>query len=233
MQLTLWTYEGPSHIGAMRVVAAMTGVHFVLHAPQGDSYADLLFTMIERGRKRPPVTYTSFQARDLAGNTSEMFKTAARDAIARFQPQALVVGSSCTAELLQDDTGGLSRAMGLSIPVIPVELSAFLRKENWGAGETFYQLVRGLAGPHVPAPGTVRPPGPRGGGRAATCSAPPRSASAIATTSSKSPVCSTGLASTSMSAPRSAPARPISPAWARPTSTSCSTPRWRCRRRNG
>ncbi|MEO0035491.1 MAG: light-independent protochlorophyllide reductase,B subunit [Pseudomonadota bacterium] len=162
MQLTLWTYEGPSHIGAMRVVAAMTGVHFVLHAPQGDSYADLLFTMIERGRKRPPVTYTSFQARDLAGSTSEMFKTAARDAIARFQPQALVVGSSCTAELLQDDTGGLSRAMGLPIPVIPVELSAFLRKENWGAGETFYQLVRGLAGPHVPAPGAPRPARPEG-----------------------------------------------------------------------
>jgi len=158
MQLTLWTYEGPSHIGAMRVVAAMTGVHFVLHAPQGDSYADLLFTMIERGRKRPPVTYTSFQARDLAGNTSELFKTAARDAIARFQPQALVVGSSCTAELLQDDTGGLGRAMGLPIPVIPVELSAFLRKENWGAGETFYQLVRGMAGPQVPPPGATRPP---------------------------------------------------------------------------
>ena len=48
MQLTLWTYEGPPHIGAMRVATAMTDVHYVLHAPQGDTYADLLFTMIER-----------------------------------------------------------------------------------------------------------------------------------------------------------------------------------------
>jgi len=157
MQLTLWTYEGPSHIGAIRVAAAMTGVHFVLHAPQGDSYADLLFTMIERGQKRPPVTYTSFQGRELATNTSELFKTAARDAIERYKPQALLVGSSCTAELIQDDTGGLARAMNLSIPVVPVELSAFMRKENWGANETFYQLVRALAGPHVPPPGTPRP----------------------------------------------------------------------------
>ena len=43
----------------------MQGVHYVLHAPQGDTYADLLFTMIERASKRPPVTYTTFQARDL------------------------------------------------------------------------------------------------------------------------------------------------------------------------
>ena len=37
MQLTLWTYEGPPHIGAMRICAAMKGVHYVLHAPQGDT----------------------------------------------------------------------------------------------------------------------------------------------------------------------------------------------------
>ena len=48
MQLTLWTYEGPPHVGAMRIAASMKGVHYVLHAPQGDTYADLLFTMIER-----------------------------------------------------------------------------------------------------------------------------------------------------------------------------------------
>ena len=54
MQLTLWTYEGPPHIGAMRIATAMQDVHYVLHAPQGDTYADLLFTMIERLPRRPP-----------------------------------------------------------------------------------------------------------------------------------------------------------------------------------
>ena len=53
MQLTLWTYEGPPHIGAMRVATGMSGLHFVLHAPQGDTYADLLFTMIERRARAP------------------------------------------------------------------------------------------------------------------------------------------------------------------------------------
>jgi len=125
----------------------MRDVHYVLHAPQGDTYADLLFTMIERLAKRPPVTYTTFQARDLGGDTAELFKNAAREAFERFNPKAMLVGASCTAELIQDDPGGLSKALALPIPVIPLELPSYQRKENWGAAETFYQLVRNLARP--------------------------------------------------------------------------------------
>jgi len=131
----------------MRVATAMRDVHYVLHAPQGDTYADLLFTMIERLAKRPPVTYTTFQARDLGGDTAELFKNAAREAFERFNPKAMLVGASCTAELIQDDPGGLSKALALPIPVIPLELPSYQRKENWGAAETFYQLVRNLARP--------------------------------------------------------------------------------------
>ena len=161
MQLTLWTYEGPPHVGAMRIATAMRGVHYVLHAPQGDTYADLLFTMIERRDRRPPVTYTTFQARDLGGDTAELFKSAARDAYARFQPQAMLVGASCTAELIQDDPGGLARALKLPIPVVALELPSYQRKENWGAAETFYQLVRAF----TPAQGAA----PSREGRRPTC----------------------------------------------------------------
>ena len=157
MQLTVWTYEGPPHVGAMRIATAMEGVHYVLHAPQGDTYADLLFTMIERRSKRPPVTYTTFQARDLGADTAELFKNAVRDAFERFKPQALLVGASCTAELIQDDPGGLARALDLPIPVVPLELPSYQKKENWGAAETFYQLVRTLAGPHAPPAGSAKP----------------------------------------------------------------------------
>jgi light-independent protochlorophyllide reductase subunit B len=145
MQLTLWTYEGPPHVGAMRIATAMRDVHYVLHAPQGDTYADLLFTMIERSNQRPPVTYTTFQARDLGGDTAELFKTATREAYERFQPKAMMVGASCTAELIQDDPAGLAQALDLPIPVVALELPAYQRKENWGAAETFYQMVRALA----------------------------------------------------------------------------------------
>ncbi|MFN7631881.1 MAG: ferredoxin:protochlorophyllide reductase (ATP-dependent) subunit B [Cyanobacteriota bacterium] len=157
MELTLWTYEGPPHVGAMRIAASMEGVHYVLHAPQGDTYADLLFTMIERRDRRPPVTYTTFQARDLGGDTAELVKRTIAQAVERFQPEALLVGESCTAELIQDQPGALAAGMDLGgIPMVSLELPAYSKKENWGAAETFYQLVRGLLKEQMPPPGTPK-----------------------------------------------------------------------------
>ncbi len=152
MKLTLWTYEGPPHVGAMRVATAMRDVHYVLHAPQGDTYADLLFTMIERLGKRPPVTYTTFQARDLGSDTAQLFQNAVREAYERYKPQAMMVGSSCTAELIQDDPGGLAASMQMSVPVVPLELPSYQKKENWGAAETFYQMVRAMCAGRTRAP---------------------------------------------------------------------------------
>ncbi|MCV2875975.1 ferredoxin:protochlorophyllide reductase (ATP-dependent) subunit B [Rhodobacteraceae bacterium XHP0102] len=147
MKLTVWTYEGPPHVGAMRVATAMRGLHYVLHAPQGDTYADLLFTMIERRDHRPPVSYTTFEGRDLGADTAGIFRDTCRAAYDRFLPQAMIVGASCTAELIQDDPGGLAETMGLPIPVIPLELPSYQRKENFGTDETFFQIVKALAKP--------------------------------------------------------------------------------------
>jgi light-independent protochlorophyllide reductase subunit B len=128
----------------MRIATAMRDVHYVLHAPQGDTYADLLFTMIERRDRRPPVTYTTFQARDLGGDTAQLLQSAMVEAYERFKPSAMLVGASCTAELIQDDPAGLAQALQLPIPVVPLELPSYQRKENWGASETFFRLVRAL-----------------------------------------------------------------------------------------
>jgi light-independent protochlorophyllide reductase subunit B len=43
---------------------------------------------------------------------------------------------------------------------VAVDLPAYQRKENWGAAETFYQLVRALAGPSAPPTGAKRPARP-------------------------------------------------------------------------
>jgi len=158
MELTVWTYEGPPHVGAMRIANALEGVHYVLHAPQGDTYADLLFTMIERRDRRPAVSYTTFQARDLGSDTAELFKEAVREARERFAPDAMLVGASCTAELIQDDPGGLAKALNLDVPVVALELPSYQRKENWGAAETFYQVVRQL----TEAPEATRAENPSG-----------------------------------------------------------------------
>jgi light-independent protochlorophyllide reductase subunit B len=103
--------------------------------------------MIERRNHRPPVTYTTFQARDLGSDTANLFKKSCQDAYDRFKPEAMIVGASCTAELIQDDPGGMAETMNLPCPVIPLELPSYQRKENFGADETFFQIVRHLAKP--------------------------------------------------------------------------------------
>lgn len=158
MELTVWTYEGPPHVGALRVAASMRDVHLVLHAPQGDTYADLLFTMIERDKKRPPVTYTTFQARDLGGSTAERFLNTLQSAYEHHKPKLIMVADSCTAELLQDQPGTLATSAGLPIPVVPIEMAAYSRKENWGASETFFQLVRAMLAGRRPEPADADEP---------------------------------------------------------------------------
>ncbi len=157
MQLTLWTYEGPTHVGAMRIATSMQDVHYVLHAPQGDTYADLLFTMIERRNKRPPVTYTTFQARDLGGDTAGLVIDTIQEAYDRFKPNALLVGESCTAELIQDQPGALAAGMELPVPIVPLELPAYSKKENWGASETLYYLIRTVLAEQIQQPVERKP----------------------------------------------------------------------------
>ncbi|MGL6132721.1 MAG: nitrogenase component 1, partial [Prochlorococcaceae cyanobacterium] len=43
------------------------------------------------------------------------------------------------------------------VPVVSLDLPAYSKKENWGAAETLYQLVRGLLKGQVPAPGSPKP----------------------------------------------------------------------------
>jgi len=81
----------------------------------------------------------------LGSDTANLFKQACLAAYERYKPELLLVGASCTAELIQDDPGGLAEALGLPIPVVALELPSYQRKENFGADETFFQIVKALA----------------------------------------------------------------------------------------
>ena len=184
MQLTLWTYEGPPHVGAMRVATAMQGLHYVLHAPQGDTYADLLFTMIERRGARPPVTYTTFQARDLGGDTAELFKTSAARRIRAFR-----AASHDRRRILHSraHSGRPGRPRQGSQPADPGHCAwncRPIRKKKTGARR------RPSIGSRAIFAGQRRGSQLPERSQAATYSARRRSASVIATTCAKSPACS-------------------------------------------
>ena len=48
----------------------------------------------------------------------------------RFNPEALLVGESCTAELIQDQPGALAQGMGFNIPIVNLELPAYSKKKT-------------------------------------------------------------------------------------------------------
>lgn len=144
MKLTSWTYEGPSHIGAMHIATAMADLHYVLHAPQSESCTDHLFALTERHHQPPPITHTAFGASNVDTRAAELFKTSVHEAYECFTPSAMIVSISSTAKPIQDDAEGLAKALDLPIPIIPLRLSSYQNKENWGASETFHQIVRHL-----------------------------------------------------------------------------------------
>ena len=174
------------------IATAMEGLHYVLHAPQGDTYADLLFTMIERRAKRPPVTYTTFQARDLGGDTAELFKTAAPRRL-----RALPAAGDARRRLLhrRADPGRSRRPRQGAGPADPGRAAGAARptrRRRTGARPRPSTSWSAPWPDPAPAAGTKRAAREPARGPAATSSAPPPSASATATTSPRSPACSAG-----------------------------------------
>ena len=80
-----------------------------------------------------------------------------KEAVERFKPKTLLVGESCTAELIQDQPGALAKGMGFDMPIVNLELPAYSKKENWGASETFYQLTRTLLNDKVSSSDKISP----------------------------------------------------------------------------
>ena len=139
----------------------------------------------------------------------------------------MLVGASCTAELIQDDPGGLAAALGLPIPVVAARAAGLPAQGELGRGRDLLSAgARARRPSALPAPRhDARTPA---AGRAATCSARPRSASATATTS-REVARAAGRARRRRQRRRAArrhAGRPRAPA-ARPTSTSCSIRRSR------
>ena len=174
------------------------------------------------------MTYTTFQARDLGGDTAELFKNAVREAYERFRPQAMLVGASCTAELIQDDPGGLATRAGSAGAGHRARTAGVSEKGELGRGGNVLSVgarARSVAVRRV-----------RRIARQPRCNILGPTALGFRhrdDVRGDHRVCSAASASRSTSSRRSARRPPISRGSATPISMSCCTRRSRCRRRNG
>lgn len=157
MRLHYWTYEGPAHVGACRVGTSVNGVHTVLHAPGGDSYTSVLFTMIERQCGFPAVTNVSYGRKEVSTTGIDRMMTVVEQVEHSHHPKVIQVIPTCTSNLLKEDVGGaLNRLQSkCDAQLVFLQLNAFCEKEDQGADMTFGGLVESLAtgsGERTPEP---------------------------------------------------------------------------------
>ncbi|QUW00859.1 ferredoxin:protochlorophyllide reductase (ATP-dependent) subunit B [Chloracidobacterium sp. MS 40/45] len=157
MRLHYWTYEGPAHVGACRVGTSIPGVHTVLHAPGGDSYTSVLFTMIDRQCGFPSVTNVSYGRKEVSTTGVDRMMTVVEQVERTHKPRVIQVIPTCTSNLLREDVGGALNRLQTTCDakLLFLQLNAFCEKEDQGADMTFAGLVEHLAtgtGERTPEP---------------------------------------------------------------------------------
>jgi light-independent protochlorophyllide reductase subunit B len=153
MRLAYWMYEGTAHHGVGRIANSLKGDHAVFHAPQGDSYVNAIFSMLERATDFPAMTTSTVSGRDLAMGTVALPDTL-RAVDQRHQPELIVVSASCSTILLQENLEMLAQSAETDADVLVYDANPYRMGEVAAAEGLFTTLVQRYA---APTPRTARP----------------------------------------------------------------------------
>lgn len=148
MRLALWMYEGTAHHGVGRIANSMQKVHAVFHAPQGDDYVNPIFTMLERTPAFPQMTTSVVSGRDLSQGTIRLPETL-RQVEAKLHPELIVICSSCSTILLQEDLQVVADSTGTEAEVFVYDANPYRMQEITAAEGLFTELVKRYARPQT------------------------------------------------------------------------------------
>jgi light-independent protochlorophyllide reductase subunit B len=151
MRLDYWMYQGTAHHGVARITNSLRGVFGVFHAPQGDDYINSIFTMLERTPDFPRMTTSVVSGRDLAQGTISLPLTL-REVDAQFHPELIVVSTTCSTTLLQEDLQRVADNAGVNAKVIIFDANPYRMQEVVAAEGVFTLLVKQLASAQLPTP---------------------------------------------------------------------------------
>ncbi len=146
MRLALWMYEGTAHHGVGRITNSMRNVHAVFHAPQGDDYVTPIFSMLERAPDFPQLSTSVVSGRDLAQGTIRLPDTL-RQVEAKLAPELMVVCSSCSTILLQEDLQTVADSAGTRARVLVYDANPYRMQESDAAEGLLTLLVKEYARP--------------------------------------------------------------------------------------
>nr|YP_010444129.1 Light-independent protochlorophyllide reductase subunit B [Haramonas pauciplastida]UTE95015.1 Light-independent protochlorophyllide reductase subunit B [Haramonas pauciplastida] len=144
MILTYWMYEGPAHIGTLRIASSFKKVHAIMHGPLGDDYFNVMKSMLERKRDFTPITTSVVDRHVLArGSQEKVIKNIIRKDKEE-KPDLVVLTPTCTSSILQEDLNNFVQrsAFETKADVLLADVNHYRVTESQAADRTLLQIVK-------------------------------------------------------------------------------------------
>lgn len=145
MKLAYWMYNGPAHIGTLRIASSFKNVHAIMHAPLGDDYFNVMRSMLERKRDFTPVTTSIVDRHVLArGSQDKVVKNIIRKDQEE-NPDLIILTPTCTSSILQEDLANFVNRAELDTKyadVLLADVNHYRVNEFQAADRTLEQIVK-------------------------------------------------------------------------------------------
>lgn len=144
MKLAYWMYQGPAHIGTLRVASSFKNVHAIMHAPLGDDYFNVMRSMLERQRDFTPVTASIVDRHVLARGSQEKVVDNITRKDKEDRPDLILLTPTCTSSILQEDLANFCRraSESTSSDVMLADVNHYRVNEFQAADRTLAQVIK-------------------------------------------------------------------------------------------
>ena len=145
MKLAYWMYNGPAHIGTLRIASSFKNVHAIMHAPLGDDYFNVMRSMLERKREFTPVTTSIVDRHVLARGSQDKVVNNIIRKDKEDNPDLIILTPTCTSSILQEDLHNFAKRAAIeteSADVLLADVNHYRVNEFQAADRTLSQIVK-------------------------------------------------------------------------------------------
>lgn len=145
MKLAYWMYNGPAHIGTLRIASSFKNVHAIMHAPLGDDYFNVMRSMLERKREFTPVTTSIVDRHVLARGSQDKVVNNIIRKDKEESPDLIILTPTCTSSILQEDLNNFVKRAAIETEhadVLLADVNHYRVNEFQAADRTLHQVIQ-------------------------------------------------------------------------------------------
>lgn len=144
MKLAYWMYNGPAHIGTLRIASSFKNVHAIMHAPLGDDYFNVMRSMLERKRDFTPVTTSIVDRHVLTRGSQDKVTNNIIRKDKEENPDLIILSPTCTSSILQEDLENFVKRASIdtNADVLLADVNHYRVNEFQAADKTLEQILK-------------------------------------------------------------------------------------------